>query len=239
MPTSPTGKKGRITRITKVHEDRDIVRVERENDDGSGPVADVIDHRQTRSSITPDTRHKGKTAAPLPSSQALNVVPLGDPSSAVQDGEEAEELLSEAEEMLQKPIRGGTRRVTAAHRDDIGSDSEPHLRSSIDPVPDTQHQIEEVHPDTAQNGEQPQPQVEEPESSIAAHAEDSTPGGSTAEAAARSADATSKGQGVDKVGAQGCSAIFCCRSRAKGFVTQCYTGAMLCERIPMSSLSPS
>ena len=218
MPTTPTGKKGRITRITRVHEDRDIVRVEKETDGGDGPVADVIDHKQTRSSTTPDTRHKGKTAAVLP--ETLDIVAPGGPTSEAQDSEEAEELLSEAEEMLRKPTRGGTRRVTAAHHKDVASGSEPFLRNSTDAVPDTQHQIEEVDPDTAQDGEQPQPQVEEPESSIAAHAEESTPGRFNAEPAARPADVTSKGQSLEKVSTQGCWAIWNYRARCS--ITQCY-----------------
>ena len=59
-----SGKKGRVTRVTRVHEDRDIVRVERAGDEASAPVVEVADHRQTRSSVS--QRNKSKQAAALP-----------------------------------------------------------------------------------------------------------------------------------------------------------------------------
>ena len=168
MPTPATVKKGRVTRVTRVHEERDIVRVNRENSDGPEPTTEVLDHRQTRSSITPDKRNKGKTTAALPSFVRLDAVTDASPSSDAPDSQKAAALLTEAEKLLRQPIQGGTRQITTAHTDQAGPSRQLELDSSDDAVPDTQHQIEEVHPDTAEDAEQLEPQVEEPESLIAA-----------------------------------------------------------------------
>ena len=202
MPTPTTVKKGRVTRITKVHEERDIVRIERENSDGSGPVAEVLDHRQTRTSVTPSNRHKGKHSAALHSPETLPETGAGSPSSDVLDSQKAKELLREAEKLLRQPIQGGTRHVTTARDDQAGPSQQLELGSSVDAVPDTQHQIEEVHPDTAEDAEQAEPQVEEPESSLAALSGRSAPMESPDNNAATKEDATSRAQSPNKVSKQ-------------------------------------
>ena len=199
MPLPSTVKKGRVTRVTSVHEERDIVRVDRENNDGSGPSTEVLDHRQTRSSISPDKRNKGKTTAALPSSVTLNAATGSGPSSDVPDSQKAAELLTEAEKLLRQPIQGGTRQITMAHNDQAGPSRQLELGPSVDAVPNTQHQIEEVHPDTAEDGEQDEPQVEEPESSVAAPSGRSASMESAENTAATKAHATSKAQSPDKV----------------------------------------
>lgn len=172
MPASPsTGKKGRVTRVTRVNVDREVVRVEREGD--GHPVADVVDHRQTRTSVT--HRNNGKQAAALPSSDHDKEA-LGAANDA-SDSQEAEELLSEAEELLHEPILGGKRSVTSRHRDGAGPSrlGEDGAGGSLDAVPDTQHQIEEVHPETVEDEVQAEPHVEEPESSVSGPPERSAP----------------------------------------------------------------
>ena len=202
MPIPSTVKKGRVIRVTRVHEERDIVRVDRDNNDGSGPSTEVLDHRQTRSSITPDKRNKGKTAAALPSSVPLDVATGSGPSSDVPDSQRAAELLAQAEKLLRQPIQGGTRQVTTAHDNQAGPSRQLELGSSVDAVPDTQYEIEEVHPDTAEDGEQDEPQVEEPESSIAAPSGRSASMESVENTAATKGDAISKAQSPDKVNKQ-------------------------------------
>ena len=172
MPASPsTGKKGRVTRVTRVNVDREVVRVEREGD--GHHVADVVDHRQTRTSVT--HRNNGKQAAALPSSDHDKEA-LGAANDA-SDSQEAEELLSEAEELLHEPILGGKRSVTSRHRDGAGPSrlGEDGAGGSLDAVPDTQHQIEEVHPGTVEDEVQAEPHVEEPESSVSGPPERSAP----------------------------------------------------------------
>ncbi len=175
MPVSPgASKKGRITRVTKVHEDRDIVRVEREGDEGSGPVAEVADHRTTRSSVSHRSKGKQKAALLSPDTSAETaVVPRND----ALDSQEAEELLSEAEEMLHEPIQGGKRVVTTRHSNEAGPSQlgDTADGGSADAVPDTQHQIEEVHPETVEDDTQAVPHIEEPESSVPVSPEPSVP----------------------------------------------------------------
>lgn len=202
MPTPSTVKKGRVTRVTRVREERDIVRVDRENNDGSGPTTEVLDHRQTLSSITPDNRNKGKNTAALPSTETFNGATDAGPSSDVRDRQKAAELLTEAEKLSRRPIQGGKRRkrqVTTAHDDQAGPSRQLELGSSVDAVPDTQHRIEEVDPDTAEDGEQDEPQVEEPASSIAAPSGRSASVEPAGNAAVIKGDATSKAQSPDKV----------------------------------------
>lgn len=172
MPASPsTGKKGRVTRVTRVNVDHELVRVEREGDEHT--VADVVDHRQTRTSVT--HRNKGKQVAALPSSDH-DTKALG-PANDASDSQEAEELLSEAEELLHEPIQRGKRSVTSRHRDGAGPSrfGEDGAGGSLDAVPDTQHQIEEVHPGTVEDEVQAEPHVEEPESSVSGPPERSAP----------------------------------------------------------------
>ena len=197
MPTTPTVKKGRVTRVTKVHEERDIVRIER--DDGSGPVAEVLDHRQIRSSVTPSkNKGKGKATAALPSSETLNAASPDGSSLDVLDSQQAEELLTEAEKLLRQPIQGGTRHVDTTHTQ-AGPSQQLELGSPDDAVPDSHHHIKEVHPDTAEDGTQADFEVEEPESSMAAPSGGSGPKESAKHAAATKGDATSKVQSPDKV----------------------------------------
>lgn len=198
MSTLPTVKKGRVTRVTKVHEERDLVRVER--DDGSGPVAEVLDHRQIRSSVAPARRKsKGKILATLPSSETETAAGPGGETSDVLDSQEAEELLSEAEKLLRQPVQGGTRHVTAEHSTQAGPSQQLELGSADDAVPDSQHHIEEVHPDTAEDGQQAEFEVEEPESSMAALSGSSGLLEARKHGAAAKGDATSKAQSPDKV----------------------------------------
>lgn len=166
MPTpASSGKKGRVTRVTRAHEDIDVVRIEREGDE-EGPVAEVVESRQTRSSVS--HRNQGTKVAALPASQeAADAEPLADDTL---DSQEAEELLSEAEEMLHEPLQGGktkssTKRHTEAGPGRLAAGSNA---ARADVVPDTQHQIEEVPADTAGEEAQDEPYVEEPESSIPA-----------------------------------------------------------------------
>lgn len=197
MSTLPTVKKGRVTRVTKVHEERDLVRVER--DDGSGPVAEVLDHRQIRSSVAPARRKsKGKILATLPSSETETAAGPGGETSDVLDSQEAEELLSEAEKLLRQPVQGGTRHVTAEHSTQAGPSQQLELGSADDAVPDSQHHIEEVHPDTAEDGQQAEFEVEEPESSMAALSGSSGLLEARKHGAAAKGDATSKAQSPDK-----------------------------------------
>ena len=181
MPTSATGKKGKVTRVTKVHQVRDIVRVDRADNEGTGPATEILDHRQTHASITPNNQNKGKSTAELPSSG---------PSSDAPERQQAAKLLTEAEKLLrQAPQRG----------DQAGLSGQLEMDSSDDAVPDTQHQIEEVDPDTVEDGEQDEPQVEEPESSIAALSEHSASMESVENLTATKGDVTSKAQSSDKV----------------------------------------
>ena len=180
MPTSATGKKGKITRVTKVHQVRDIVRVDRADNEGTGPATEILDHRQTHASVTP-ADNKGKSTAELPSSGQ---------SSDAPERQQAAKLLTEAEKLLrQGPQRG----------DQAGPSGQLEMGSSDDAVPDTQHQIEEVDPDTVEDGEQDEPQVEEPESSIAALSEHSASMESVENLTATKGDVTSKAQSPDKV----------------------------------------
>lgn len=168
-----SGKKGRVTRVTRVHEDRDIVRVERAGDEASDPVVEVADHRQTRSSVS--HRNKSKQAAALPSPGASQSAAVARKDAL--NSQEAEELLSEAEELLHEPIQGGKRIVTTHYNDagpsrlETGGGAE-----SVDAAPDTQHQIEEVHPDTVED-EVVEPHVEEPDSDVPASPEPARSGG--------------------------------------------------------------
>jgi hypothetical protein len=173
MPASGSpGKKGRVTRVTKVHEDRDTVRVVREGDEGVGPVAEVVDHRQTRSSVS--HRNKGKKAAALPSPGATETAVV--PRSDALDSPETEDLLSEAEAILHEPIQGGKRNVTTSHNDEAGPSRLDHRGEGepADALPDTQHQIEEVHPETVEDGTA-EPHIEEPDSDVPASPERSAP----------------------------------------------------------------
>ena len=199
MPTPSTVTKGRVTRVTKVHEERDIVRVDRKKNDDSRPTTEVLDHRQTRSTITPDKRNKGKTTAALPSSVMSDAANDAGPSSDIPNSQKAAELLTEADKLLRQPIQGGTRQVTTAHTDQAGPSRQLEPGSAVDILPDTQHQIEEVHPDTAEDGEQGEPEVEEPESSIAAASGRSASVESAENTAAAKGEATSKAQSPDKV----------------------------------------
>ena len=173
MPASnSTGKRGRVLRVTRVHEDRDIVRVEKEG--AAGPVAEVVDHRTTRSSV--GFRNKGKQAAALPAPGAADTDVV--PETGGLDTQEAEELMSEAEELLHEPVRGGKKHVTTTHYDEEAGPSQltqGNQDESPDAIPDSQHQIEEVHPETAGNESQEAPDVQEPESSAQASPERSAP----------------------------------------------------------------
>ena len=165
MPASGSpGKKGRVTRVTRIHEDRDIVRVTREGDEGVGPVAEVVDHRQTRSSVS--HRNKSKTAAALPSPGATETSMV--PRSDALESPETEDLLSEAEARLHEPMQGGKRSEMTLPNDHEG-ESEP-----ADAVPDTQHKIEEVHPETAEDCTA-EPPNEEPDRDAPASPERSAP----------------------------------------------------------------
>ena len=154
-----------MTRVTRAHEDLDVVRVEREGDE-EGPVAEVVESRQTRSSVS--HRNKGTKVAALPASQdAADDEPAADDTL---DSQEADELLSEAEELLHEPLQGGktkssTKRHTEAGPSRLAAGSNA---ARADVVPDTQHQIEEVPADTASQDAQDEPHIEEPESSIPA-----------------------------------------------------------------------
>ncbi|KAL0036278.1 hypothetical protein WJX77_000094 [Trebouxia sp. C0004] len=173
MPASGSpGKKGHVTRVTRVHEDRDIVRITREGDEGVGPVTEVVDHRQTRSSVS--YRNKGKKAAALPSPGATETSLV--PRSDALDSLETEDLLSEAEAILQEPIQGGKRNVTTQHNDEAGPSRLDHGGESepADTVPDTQHHIEEVHPETVEDGTA-EPHIAEPDSDVPASPERSAP----------------------------------------------------------------
>lgn len=187
MPS--TGKKDRVTRVTKVHQVRDIVRVDRADNEGTGSATEILDHRQTHASVNPDTRNKGKNTAELPSSG---------PSSDAPELQQAAKLLTEAEKLLRQTPQGGRRQVNTAHDDQAGPSGQLEMGSS-DAVPDTQHQIEEVDPDTVEDGEQDEPEVEEPESSIAALSERSASMESVENTTATKGDATSKAQSPDKV----------------------------------------
>ena len=234
MPTPSTVKKGRVTRVTKVHEERDIVRVDREHNDGSGPTTEVLDHRQTRSSITPDNRNRGKNTDALPSTETFDGATNIYPSSDVRDRQKAAELLTEAEKLLRQPIQGGTRQVTTAHDDQAGPSRQLEFGSPVDAVPDTQHQIEEVDPDTAEDVEQDEPRVEEPASSIAASSARSASVESAGNIAAMNGDATSKAQSPDKV-------TSCCVNEQtplqKHLVCRCSTFWVLATFIKASSHS--
>lgn len=200
MPTSVAGKKGRVTRVTKVHQVRDIVRVDRADNEGTGPATEILDHRQTHASITPDNRNKGKHTAELPSCAPTRAATPAGPSSDAPELQQAAKLLTEAEKLLRQPPQGGTRQVTTARDDQAGPSGHLEMGSSDDAVPDTQHQIEEVHPDTVEeDGEQDEPQVEEPESSIAALSERSASMESDENTTATKGNATSKAQSPDKV----------------------------------------
>ena len=162
MPASGSpGKKGRVTRVTRFHEDRDIVRVTTEGDEGVGPVAEVVDHRQTRSSVS--HRNKSKKAAALPSPGATETFMV--PRSDALDSTETEDLLSEAEAILHEPMQGGKRSEITLHSDEAGPSRLDHEGESepADAVPDTQHQIQEVHPETVEDGTA-EPHIEEPDS---------------------------------------------------------------------------
>ena len=162
-------KRGRVTKITRVHEDREVVRVEREGaEPGSEPIAEVVQQRQTRSTVNlQGGRRNGKKnieALPAP----------GDRTPAENDlsTQEAEELLSEAEELLNEPIQGGKVHTTVAHHAHAAGSSEQPIETEDededdDVASESQHQIEEVPVDTVHD-EHDAPHVEEPESSIAA-----------------------------------------------------------------------
>ena len=170
MPASGSpGKKGCVTRVTRIHEDRDTVLVTRE---GEGPVAEVVDHRQTRSSVS--HRNKSKKAAAIPSPGAIetSVVPRSDAS----ESPETEDLLSEAEAILHEPMQGGKRSMTTLHNDEAGPSRLDHGGASepADAVSDTQCQIEEVHPETVEDGTA-EPHIEEPDSDAPAFPERSAP----------------------------------------------------------------
>ena len=178
MPASGSlEKKGRVTRVTRIHEDRDTVRVTREGDEGVGPVAEVVDHRQTRSSVS--QRNKGKKAAALPSPGATETSVV--PRSHALDSPESEDLLSEAEAMLHEPsqLQGGKRNVTISHNNEAGPSRLDHggENEPADAVPHTQHQIEEVHPETVEDG-MAEPHIEEPDSDVPASPERSAPANS-------------------------------------------------------------
>ncbi len=173
MPASGSpGKKGRVTRVTRIHEDRDIVRVTREGDEGDGPVAEVVDHRQTRSSVSHRNKSMKAAALPSPGATETSVVPRSD----ALDSPETEDLLSEAEAILHEPMQGGKRNVTTLHNDEAGPSRLDHGGESepADAVPDTQHQIEEVHPETVEDGTA-EPHIEEPDSDAPASPERSAP----------------------------------------------------------------
>ena len=154
-------KKGRVSRITRVHEDREVVRVEREGaEPGSEPVVEVVQQRQTRSTVNlRDGRGKNKkTLAALPAP--------GDSSEDAAEAEmlstqEAEEMLSEAEELLNEPIPGKVH-TTIAHHDDEAELNQPAIQNSSleqdDATPGLGHHIEEVPVDTAHD-EHDDPQV--------------------------------------------------------------------------------
>ncbi|KAA6425204.1 MAG: histone H2B [Trebouxia sp. A1-2] len=169
MPASSIpGKKGRVTRVTRIHEDRDIVRVTREGDEGAGPVAEVVDHRQTRSSVSHRNKSKKAVALPSPGATETSVVPRSD----ALDSRETEDLLSQAEAILHKPMQGGKRNVTTLHSEEAGPSRQDHAGESdtTDAMPDTQHRIEEVHPETVQDGTA-EPHIEEPDSDVPASPE--------------------------------------------------------------------
>lgn len=173
MPASTVAqvKKGRVTKITRVHEDRDVVRVEREGaEPGSEPIAEVVQQRQTRSTVNlQGGRGKGtKAIAALPAPDEDH----DDTAEDMLSTQEAEEILSEAEELLNEPIRESRVRTTVAHHQEPASRSQPAIQSSQDDqpdhmVPESQHEVEEVPYDTA-HVEHDDPHVEEPESSVAA-----------------------------------------------------------------------
>lgn len=170
-------KKGRVTKITRVHEDREVVRVEREGaEPGSEPVAEVVQQRQTRSTVN----LRGSRGQP---SKAVAALPAPDSSEEAPDDilntQEAEEVLSEAEQLLNQPIRGGKVHTTVAHYQEPARRNKPALQGSQDDQPDaltpgSQHEVEEVPFDTAHN-DHDDPQVEEPESSVAATNEQPAP----------------------------------------------------------------
>ncbi len=173
MPASGSpGKKGRVTRVTRVHEDRDIVRVTREGDEGVGPVAEVVDHRQTRSSVNHRNKSKKAAALPSPGATETSIVPRSDEL----DSPETEDLVSEAEAILHEPMQGGKRNEMTLHNDEAGPSRLDHGGESepADAVPDTQHQVEEVHPETVEDGTA-EPHIEEPDSDAPASPERSAP----------------------------------------------------------------
>lgn len=173
MPASGSfGKKGRVTRVTRIHEDRDTVLVTTEGDEGVGPVAEVVDHRQTRSSVSHRNKSKKAAAVPSPGAIETSVVPRSD----ALESPETEDLLSEAEAILHEPMQGGKRSVTTLHNDEAGPSRLDHEGASepADAVSDTQHQIEEVHPETVEDGTA-EPHIEEPDDDAPAFPERSAP----------------------------------------------------------------
>lgn len=149
-------KGGRVNKITRVHEERDVVRVEREGGEpGSEPVAEVVQQKKNYATVN---LSKGKTRkaalrAPGPSTQDEF------PEEANVSTQEAEDILSEAEDLLNEPIQGDKGQTTAAHRE-APTDSD-------DIVPETQHSIEEV-PSATAHDDHDDPHVEEPDSSASA-----------------------------------------------------------------------
>ena len=176
MPASTVAqvKRGRVTKITRVHEDREIVRVEREGaEPGSEPVAEVVQQRQTRATVNLRDRKGKQTVAAQPAP--------GDEVAAedVLSTQEAEELLSEAEQLLNEPIQGGKVHTTVAHHEPAAGSSEQAIESEDEEQDDdgtneSQHQIEEMPYDTVHD-EHDAPHVEEPESSVAATTQKSAP----------------------------------------------------------------
>ena len=162
MPTAESsGKKGRVTRVTRVHEDIDVVRVEREGDE-EGPIAEVVDQRQTRSSISHRIRGKAIAALPASGGNAEDKAP----TSESLDNQEAEELMLEAEHALHEPLKVGKTKVTRHQREERPNSLAD--KASADVLRSSQQQIEEVPAGTADEVAQDEPHIEEPDSSLRA-----------------------------------------------------------------------
>ncbi|KAL0037424.1 hypothetical protein WJX79_007416 [Trebouxia sp. C0005] len=69
-------------------------------------------------------------------------------------------------------MQGGKRNVTTLHSEEAGPSRQDHAGESdtTDAMPDTQHRIEEVHPETVQDGTA-EPHIEEPDSDVPASPE--------------------------------------------------------------------
>lgn len=168
MPSpASSGKTGRVSRVTRAHQEIDVARVECEGV-ARGPGPELVEQRQTRSSFSHP--RKGKQVAALAASpDAPGNEP---PADDTLDSEEAEELLSQAEDLLHEPLQGGQTKVARRQGEAVQNRlAAGHARDSAGAVSDGHQQIEEVPADTAADGTQAEPHIEEPESSLPAQAE--------------------------------------------------------------------